>query len=88
MDELKNDLENELVKAKAKGADAYGAMRCLKRRMESQREEILVCLNKLGNLLEDYQSTCNSFHYAQGQAIKACHDERVIREMQKLSEEL
>jgi hypothetical protein len=88
MDELKNDLENELNKAMAKSKNAYEGMRYIRRRMESQQEEIRVLLRKLGTLLADYQGTCNNFHAAQSQAIKACHDERVIREMLKLAEDL
>ena len=88
MDELKNDLENELNKAMAKSKNAYEGMRYIRRRMESQQEEIRDCLHRLSDLLVEYQGTCNNFHAAQAQAIKACHDERVLREMLKLTEDL
>lgn len=88
MDELKNDLDNKLNKAMAKSKNAYEGMRYIRRRMESQQEEIRVLLRKLGTLLADYQGTCNNFHAAQSEAIKACHDERVIREMINLYKEL
>ena len=88
MYELKNDLDNELNKAMAKSKNAYEGMRYIRRRMESQQEEIRVCLHRLSDLLVEYQGTCNNFHAAQSEAIKACHDERVIREMIDLYQEL
>ena len=85
---LIDEIEDELWRAVAKGTNAYNGMKYLRRRMESQQEEIRVCLHKLRDLLVEYQGTCNNFHAAQAQAIKACHDERVLREMLKLTEDL
>lgn len=82
------DIVTELEHVKAHGQTAYDGMRFLRKEMNDQKEEIKELLGKLRTLLVRYQSTCNSFHYAQSKAIECCRKERILRKMLELSKEL